>query len=196
MYYDEGNANGEIPKQIPLFCYIIQYMQNIRNIAFIDGQNLNYSTTRNKPSWKIDLKRFRKYLLEKYKVDEAFYFLGCISDAESELYNNIQRSGFILVFREHNPKLISVKKGNVDTDIVFSIMKKLYKNETFEKIILISGDGDYYKTVNFLIEENRFLKILFPAKNRASSLYRQIPAKYRDYLDNQAIKNKIKLKSK
>ena len=20
MYYDEGNANGEIPKQIPLFC--------------------------------------------------------------------------------------------------------------------------------------------------------------------------------
>lgn len=22
-YYDEGNANGEIPKQIPLFCAII-----------------------------------------------------------------------------------------------------------------------------------------------------------------------------
>ena len=167
-------------------------MEKIRNIAFIDAQNLNYSTTNNKPSWKIGLKQFRTYLLEKYKVDEAYYFLGCINSNYSELYNNIQKAGFILVFREHNPKLLSIKKGNVDTDIVFSVMKKLYKQEKFDKVILISGDGDYYKMVKFLVEENRLCKILFPAKNRASSLYKQIPAKYRDCLDKPEIKKKIK----
>lgn len=64
-YYDEGNANGEIPKQIPLFCGIISDMDKLRNIAFIDGQNLNYSTVDSKPSWKVGLKQFRTYLKEK-----------------------------------------------------------------------------------------------------------------------------------
>ncbi len=193
-YYDEGNANGEIPKQIPLFCGIILDMEKMRNIAFIDAQNLNYSTVDSEPSWKVGLKQFRIYLKEKYQVDEAYYFLGCIDDNYSEMYDNIQKAGFILVFREHSPKFLSIKKGNVDTDIVFSVMKKLYKHENFEKVILVSGDGDYYKMVKFLVEENKLGKILMPVKGRASSLYRQIPAKYRDYLDKPEIKKKIELK--
>jgi hypothetical protein len=151
-YYDEGNANGEIPKQIPLFCGIISDMDKLRNIAFIDGQNLNYSTVDSTPSWKVGLKQFRTYLKEKYQVDEAYYFLGCIDNNYSEMYDNIQKAGFILVFREHNPKFLSVKKGNVDTDIVFSIMKKLYKHEDFEKIILVLSlrlDIFYNKSSSF-----------------------------------------------
>ena len=168
-------------------------MNKLQNIAFIDAQNLNYSTIDSEPSWKVDLNRFRIYLKEKYRVDEAYYFLGCIDNNYSEMYNNIQKAGFILVFREHNSKFLSIKKGNVDTDIVFSIMKKLYKHEDFEKVILVSGDGDYFKMVKFLVEENKLCKILMPAKDRASSLYRQIPAKYRDYLDKTTIKKKIEL---
>lgn len=106
-YYDEGNANGEIPKQIPLFCDIID-MEKLRNIAFIDAQNLNYSTVDSKPSWKVGLKQFRVYLKEKYQVNEAYYFLGCIDNNYSEMYDNIQKAGFILVFREHSPKFLSV----------------------------------------------------------------------------------------
>ena len=196
MYYDEGNANGEIPKQIPLFCVIMKTMEELRNIAFIDAQNLNYSTVDSKPSWKIGLKEFRVYLKEKYQVDEAYYFLGCIDNNYSEMYDNIQKAGFILVFREHSPKFLSVKKGNVDTDIVFSVMRKLYKHENFEKVVLVSGDGDYYKIVKFLVEEKRFCKILMPVRSRASSLYRQIPTRYRDYLDKPDVKKKIELKRK
>ncbi len=66
-YYDEGNANGEIPKQIPLFYSIILDMEKLRNIAYIDVQNLNYSTVDSKPSWKVGLKQFRVYLKEKYR---------------------------------------------------------------------------------------------------------------------------------
>ncbi|GHU09928.1 hypothetical protein FACS189431_8620 [Alphaproteobacteria bacterium] len=161
------------------------------NQAFIDGQNLHLGTTTSRPSWKVDLKRFRVYLEKKYDVDKAYYFLGAIDDNQSKMYESIQEAGFILMFREHNPKMLSVKKGNVDTDIVFNIMKKLYKKEKFDKVFLISGDGDYYKLVQFLVEENKLGKILFPARKKASSLYRRLAPQFFDYLDNPAIKSKI-----
>jgi uncharacterized LabA/DUF88 family protein len=86
------------------------------------------------------------------------------------------------------------KKGNVDSDIVFSVMKKLYRNEIEGKIVLVSGDGDYKKLVDFLIEENRFGKILFPDQKRASSLYKSIDIKYRADLCQEGIRNKIEKK--
>ena len=39
----------------------------------------------------------------------------------------------------------STKKGNVDTDIVFEIMKNLIDNKRFDKVVIVSGDGDYKK---------------------------------------------------
>ena len=87
--------------------------------------------------------------------------------------------------------MLGKKKGNVDSDIIFLIMKKIYKEEEFSKIILVSGDGDYKQVVDFLIEENRFKKILFPNSKFASSLYKKIGSEFFDYLDNKSVKNKI-----
>ena len=87
-----------------------------------------------------------------------------------DLYDEIQEAGFILKFKEHNPAMLGIKKGNVDTDIVFSVMKMLYRKENFSNVVLVSGDGDYKLLVEFLIEERRFEKILFPDFKRASSL--------------------------
>ncbi len=87
--------------------------------------------------------------------------------------------------------MLGKKKGNVDSDIIFQVMKKLYKGEDFDKIILVSGDGDYKLLVDFLIEENKFEKILFPDRSRASSLYKKIGAKYFDALDGVPIRAKI-----
>ncbi len=162
------------------------------NIAFIDGQNLYMGITSSKIDWKIDLNRFRVYLNKKYNVSKAYYFLGFVIDRNDELYDSIQKAGFILKFREHNSFMFGIKKGNVDSDIIFNIMKKMYKKEKFNKIILVSGDGDYKMMVDFLIHENKFKKILFPNKQYASSLYKKIPSKYYDYLDNIDIVNKIK----
>ncbi len=47
------------------------------NLAFIDGQNLHLGTIQD--NWKIDLKKFRIYLKDKYHIAEAYYFLGHIS---------------------------------------------------------------------------------------------------------------------
>ncbi len=87
--------------------------------------------------------------------------------------------------------MLGTKKGNVDSDIIFSIMKRLYRKEEFDKVILVSGDGDYKAVVDFLIEENKLEKVLFPDGKRASSLYKQITRQYFDDLSNEGVRKKI-----
>ena len=65
-------------------------------------------------------------------------------------------------------------------------------NIFFNKIILVSGDGDYRKLVDYLIDKSLFTKILFPDKKSASSLYKHLGTEFFDYLDNPNIKLKLK----
>jgi hypothetical protein len=48
--------------------------------------------------------------------------------------------------------------------------------------------------VDFLIEEKRFEKILFPNRKFSSSLYKQIGAQFFANLDDQDVKKKIEWK--
>ncbi len=165
--------------------------EQIDNLAFIDGQNLHMGTTLSDNPWKINLGKFKIYLEKKYGVKEAYYFLGYVQEINQEIYSEIQKAGFILVFKQHNPAMLGKKKGNVDTDIVFEIMKKIYKRKDFDKIVLVSGDGDYKLLVDFLIEEDKFKKILFPNRQYRSSLYKKLSNNYFAYLDDKDIKEKI-----
>lgn len=151
-------------------------------IAFIDGQNLYMGTQHN--DWKVDYAKLRVYLHNKYHVSEAYYHLGFVNEENQSLYNNLQKAGFIISFRDHSSVLEAKKKGNVDTDIVFEVMKTLVERSDVGKILIISGDGDYKRLVTYLVEKNKLAKILFPNKNFASSLYKSLPSKYYDYLDS------------
>jgi uncharacterized LabA/DUF88 family protein len=175
------------------------------NIAFVDAQNLHFGTTkchicaeRKKidikeiklsdcscgNAWRVSLPKFRVYLKEKYHVSEAYYFLGYLDEKNDDLYKDIQKAGFIVIFKEHTKLHKSAKKGNVDTDLVFEVMRNLVDNNDFDRIILVSGDGDYKRLVNYLISKDRFKKILFPNKKFASSLYKELGSERFDYLEN------------
>lgn len=166
----------------------------LRNQAFVDGQNLYMDVT--EKGWKIDLFKFRVYLRDQYGVKDAYYFLGVFDEDNKKLYDFIQRAGFILVFREHKKDMAGRKKGNVDTDIVFTIMAKIAEREKFDRVILISGDGDYYKMVDYLIKKRRFGKLLSPNRHSTSSLYRAFTPRYVDFLDKMGVKKKIEYKKK
>ncbi len=168
------------------------------NYAYIDGQNLYMGTAKSIPAWHIDLKRFRVYLAQKYNVSKAFYYLGYVQEGPEieKLYEDIQSSGFVLVFRQHNSAMLGQKKGNVDSDIIFNVMKRLYEKEDFDKIVLVSGDGDYKMLVDYLIAVGKFEKILFPNSKYRSSLYKKISSKYYASLDQPATQQKIELKKK
>jgi len=141
--------------------------------------------------WHVDFKKFRVYLRDKYKVDQAYYFIGAFDPQYQDLYNFLQSVGYIVVFREHAGSSISRKKGNVDTDIVFTIMRKLLEKESFDNVVLVSGDGDYWRLVDYLISIKRFAKLLAPNHKSVSSLYKRTPDVFRDYLDSEPIKKKI-----
>ncbi len=172
-------------------------MKKENNIAFIDWQNLHLWTQ--SEWWGVDFKKFRIYLKDKFKVQDAYYFLWFLSEDEQELYNSLQKAGFIVVFREHSSLLKWKKKWNVDVDIVFDIMKRIIdkdrknKDSNFDKIILVSWDWDYIKIVRYLLENNLLKRLLFPNKNH-SSLYKKLSNKVYYYIGD--VKEKIQYKKR
>jgi uncharacterized LabA/DUF88 family protein len=185
------------------------------NLAFIDGQNLRLGTTKCENcsklknidfkdmnfkdcscdgAWVVDMFKLRKYLKENYNVTEAYYFLGFLNEDLQELYSELQKAGFIIIFREHSKGMTGSKKGNVDTDIVFEMMKNLIENTNFDKMVLVSGDGDYKKTVDYLITKNKFERILFPNGRKASSLYNYLDNKFTLSIDRQTVRKFLEKK--
>jgi uncharacterized LabA/DUF88 family protein len=140
-----------------------------KNYAFIDSQNLNLGVK--SQGWKLDFNRFRIFLKDKYKVKEAFIFIGYVSDNQF-LYTQLQKSGYICVFK---PTLEIKKdgqiftKGNVDAELVLHTMIE-YPN--YDKSIIISGDGDFYCLAEYLEKNKKLLKIIVPNKKYSSLLRR------------------------
>jgi uncharacterized LabA/DUF88 family protein len=107
------------------------------------------------------------------------------------MYRKIQKAGFILEFREHNSNMLWKKKWNVDVDIVFEVMYRLMEEDDFNKIVLVTWDGDYIKLVKYLIKKDKLKKIIFP-NNRYSSLYKSFKDKYWMNLSDERVKNILK----
>ena len=85
------------------------------NYAFIDSQNLNLGLQ--ELGWKLDYKKFRIYLREKYGVDRAYMFIG-FAAFNQNLYDRLQETGFVLQFKPTIPDRNGEIKGNVDADLV------------------------------------------------------------------------------
>ena len=170
-----------------------KHKKKINNYAFIDGQNLNLGTK--SENWSVDFGKFRIYLKDKYQVSKVYYFLWYMQEENEWLYTNLQEAGFIVVFKKQMKELQTHKKWNIDSDLIFHIMKKLIdKPDDFNQIILVSGDWDFKILVDFLIKKDRLRKVLFPNKKYASSLYNGMTNYFFDYMNN--IKSKIEYKKK
>ena len=154
-----------------------------KNLCFIDGQNLHMGAR--SLGWDIDYKKLKDTLSTKFNVDEAYYFIGTFDSEHQELYEGLQKDGYIVSFRNHAGSLKSAKKGNVDADVVFRMMRALFERpDEFDKMILISSDGDYRNVIDYLIEKDRLQTMIFPTKRGTSSLYDEIDEKYHLYLDS------------
>ena len=141
-------------------------MKNKNNFAYIDGANLHKGTE--SLDWKFDYKRFRIWLKEKYKVEQAYLFLGLVPKYK-DLYTRLQEYGYTLVFKEVIFDGDGKAKGNCDADIVVRAMQDAYENK-FEKAILVSSDGDYAPLVKFLISKRKMGFILSPYETSKCSV--------------------------
>lgn len=156
--------------------------------AFIDSQNLNLGVRNNVVNArkqviyrgkKLDYRKFRHYLREKYNVSQVYMFIGMVSTNNS-LYTYLQRCGFTLVFKTistyMDEKGQTITKGNVDTDIVLWSAARL-ENE-FGRAIFVSGDGDFLSLYEYMEELGKLHRIIVP--NRFS--YSKLLNTYRDKL--------------
>ncbi len=137
------------------------------NYAFIDSQNLNLAIR--DQGWRLDFKRFRTYLTDKYGIVKAFIFIGYIPTNQS-LYTSLQEKGYILIFK---PTLLlsnGKPKGNTDAELVLHTMIE-YPN--YDKAIIVSGDGDYYCLIEYLKKQNKLEKLLIPNRHKYSFLLRK-----------------------
>ncbi|MGA8849570.1 MAG: NYN domain-containing protein [Dehalococcoidia bacterium] len=138
------------------------------NYTFIDSQNLNLSI-RNQ-GWILNFRKFRQYLGRRYGVTKAFLFIGYVYENQA-LYTGLQKDGYILVFKP-TLKLPSGKvKGNVDAEIVLHAMTEY---ENYDKALIVTGDGDLYCLVDYLVKNDKLLKLMIPNKNSFSSLFRKL----------------------
>ncbi len=151
------------------------------NYAYIDGANLHRGIT--DFGWKLDYKRFRIWLTEKYGVSNAYIFIGLIPRYK-DLYKYLQNCGFILVFKEVVYDGDGKPKGNCDADLVLQAARDSYE-DNFNKAVIVSSDGDYAGLVKFLREQEKLKIILSPHdKNLCSILLKRIGAPIA-YLNDQ-----------
>jgi uncharacterized LabA/DUF88 family protein len=149
------------------------------NYAFIDSQNLNVSVQ--KYGWKMDWRKFRQFLADKYDVKKAYMFIGYVPEFE-DIYEKMHQAGYAVVlkptFDMSRPQLEEKPlkngeekkvKGNVDADMVLWAMKEM---RSYDKAVIVSGDGDFFGLVEYLHQEGKLHKILTPT-GQYSSLFHQ-----------------------
>jgi uncharacterized LabA/DUF88 family protein len=91
------------------------------------------------------------------------------------MYEFLERVGFDLVFKPIVNDGNGKPKGNCDAELILHCVRIEYDN--FDKAIIVSGDGDFYCLINFLIGENKLSKIGIPSRKNFSSLL----VKFRKY---------------
>ncbi len=161
------------------------------NYAFIDSQNLNLGVQ--SLGWKLDFKKFRIYLREKYGVSVAYLFLGYIPEYQ-DLYFALQKNGYILKFKPVLPHQDGQHKGNVDADLVLQTVVDFYENN-FDKAIIITSDGDFYSLVKFLYDRRRLEAVISPYIKTCSVLLKKTAKEKIIFMWNLRMKLEYKKKN-
>jgi len=146
-------------------------MQNkSNNYAFIDSQNLNLGIRAQE--WRLDFRKFRVFLRDQYSVSKAFLFIGFVAENQ-RLYTALQEDGYILIFKPTLQLKDGRVKGNVDAELVLHTMIE-YPN--YSQAVIVTGDGDFNCLVEYLMRENKLLRLIVPDQRNYSSLLGRLRA--------------------
>lgn len=158
--------------------------------TFIDSQNLNYGTCKNIETkkgkiiykgWKLDFKKFRVYLNDKFRVKKAFIFIGYMKE-NAYLYRSLKKYGYELVFKPTVKDSSGKLKGNIDAELVLHAAAIEYQK--YDKAVIVSGDGDFYCLHKYLKNKSKLLKIIIPNKKSQSSLLKEFE-NYKVFIEYQ-----------
>lgn len=138
--------------------------------------------------WKLDWKRFRIYLADKFRVSKAFIFIGYIKENE-RLYQNLKKYGYNLVFKPTIKDQSGKPKGNIDAELVLHSAAIEYPK--YDKAVIVSGDGDFRCLHEYLIKKGKLSSIIIPNSKSASTLLRDFET-FKVFIEFE--KNKLEYK--
>lgn len=151
------------------------------NFAFIDAQNLYRGVE--ELGWRLDYRRFRIHLREKFHIRKALIFIGYMPKRQP-LYENLHSCGFEVIFKQLHPAAPS--KGNVDVDLTMHAMALV---QEYDQALIVTSDGDFATLTDYLKQKGKLLGVMSPRKDKCSLLLRQSAAEKMYYL--LPIKHKI-----
>jgi len=147
------------------------------NSAFIDGTNLHKSAL--DMGWKVDTKKFKRYLEEVYGVDKAYYCIGFI-ESNQGLYDRLKSEGYELVYKKTSIVNGEIK-GNIDAELVLKCMTQY---RVYREAIIVTSDGDFANLVEYLIQKNKLRSVLASKRDKCSHLLEEASGTYICYLDD------------
>ncbi|MBI2450975.1 MAG: NYN domain-containing protein [Parcubacteria group bacterium] len=163
--------------------------KNENNFAFIDSNNLNLGIQ--KLGWKLDYRKFRIYLAEKYRVSKAYIFIGFVPLNQS-LYNKLQEADFVVQLKPTVSDENGNIKGNVDADLV---LRAALDIQQYDKAVIVSSDGDFYSLVQHLYGITKLAAVLSPDYEHCSRLLRRAAREKIYFMNNLRKKLEYKRKS-
>jgi uncharacterized LabA/DUF88 family protein len=130
--------------------------------------------------------------LEKYLVDLIKEKGDTINEAELKLldrhlkrvrfYIKIEKLGYNLVLKPvktfYDLEGLPIRKANCDVDMAFYLMRD--RNE-FERVLILSGDGDFLPVLKYLKEGKKEVLVLARAKRTAREMKRFAGSKFLDF---------------
>lgn len=197
----------------------------MKTYVFIDASNLFYGGEKSL-GWKIDYRKLKKYLEDKYQAERILYFGGVethtfqydymanssvplnslekylndllkekgrkLNEAQLLLISrHLQRVKFYLKLEKFGYELYlkpvklyeqddgtTKRKANCDVEMAFYLMKE---KEKFDRVIVLSGDGDFLPVLKFLKENQKDVIILSRGPRTAREIRQFAGANFRDF---------------
>jgi len=150
----------------------------VNNYAFIDAQNLHKGIA--SLNWKLDWNKFRIYLKDKYSVTVAYLFIGYIPTNQT-LYEQLQKAGFILIFKPIIFDGSGKAKGNCDADLV---LHTILERDKYSRAVIVTSDGDFYSLIRYLYKNDKLVMVLSPYIKTCSTLLKKEAKEKINYMDN------------
>ena len=155
--------------------------------AFVDAANIIYRDVELHP-WKIDLKKLIKYLRERFGVSKVLYF-GGIDDRNAtqiRLHEKMKTWGYELhlnpIKRFMNEQGKWYIKADVDSHMTFEMMR-LFRQ--YDRAIILTGDGDFYWVLKYLLENKGFVWLLASHRKTAKELKRLFGHRFINFDDSR-----------
>lgn len=158
----------------------------IATYAFLDATNIIYGASDS--GWKMDFKKLSRYLKERYDAEKILYYAGVDAENKKQLrfYEKLQEFGYLLRLIPVKTFKDGRKKADVDSRMTFEMM--LYFDK-YDRALVMTGDGDYYWVLEYLLLKHKSVKLLAHASSTARDLKKMFEGNFQDLND---VKNRLR----